>query len=290
MFTSTDKNLLIAAMESAIYHACVTANIVSLHAIETGVSSLRQRFDVDPASVSDAEVFGMVDTIERATIPKLTQISGLDNTTNIADRVVSFLWKNILEKPTTFPPSAHAHPWNEISSKPTTFPPSAHTHSEYAPISHSHSEYALISHTHEASAGGGTSVFFAEARFPGALTVGQEYVFILPHLSGNAPLKLTYWQIYAGDVGTDHNTQTIFDMLQRQTYNDFVSVWADIANDPVMYAWGAESGFKYDEEGYITPRMISNSFLPGNMIKIKVYSVAVNMGNIVMSMAFQPQT
>lgn len=53
MFTPIDKNLLIAALESAIYHACVNANIVSLHAIETGVSSLRQRFDVDPESVTE---------------------------------------------------------------------------------------------------------------------------------------------------------------------------------------------------------------------------------------------
>ena len=156
MFTPIDKNLLIAAMESAIYHACVTANIVSLHAIETGVSSLRQRFDIDPASVSDAEVYGMVDTIERATIPKLTQISELDNTTNIADRVVSFLWKNILEKPTTFPPSAHAHLWNEISSKPTTFPPSAHTHEAqpvavtWADVTDKPTTFPPAEHTHEA--------------------------------------------------------------------------------------------------------------------------------------------
>ena len=37
MFTPIDKNLLIAALESAIYHACVNANVVSLQAIETGV-------------------------------------------------------------------------------------------------------------------------------------------------------------------------------------------------------------------------------------------------------------
>ena len=154
MFTTIDKNLLIAAMESAIYHACVTANVVSLHAIETGVSSLRQRFDVDPASVTDAEVFGMVDTIERATIPKLSQISELDNTTNIADRVVSFLWKNILEKPTTFPPSAHAHPWGDISSKPATFPPSEHTHEAAAvtwnDVSDKPTTFPPSEHTHAA--------------------------------------------------------------------------------------------------------------------------------------------
>ena len=179
MFTSTDKNLLIAAMESAIYHACVTAKIVSLHAIETGVSSLRQRFDVDPASVSDAEVFDMVDTIERATIPKLTQISGLDNTTNIADRVVSFLWKNILEKPTTFPPSAHAHPWNEISSKPTTFPPSAHTHDAqavaWADVSDKPTTFPPSAHTHDAQAVAWNDVSDKPTTFPPAEHTHADY-------------------------------------------------------------------------------------------------------------------
>ena len=115
-------------MESAIYHACVNANVVSLHAIETGVSALRQRFDQNPDSVTDDDVFGIVDTIERAKIPTISQISALNNETNIADRVVSFLWKNILEKPTTFPPAAHAHAWAEIAYKPNTYPPSAHEH------------------------------------------------------------------------------------------------------------------------------------------------------------------
>jgi len=38
-------------------------------------------------------------------------------------------WVDVLNKPTTFPPSAHSHSWTEITSKPTTFTPSAHTHS-----------------------------------------------------------------------------------------------------------------------------------------------------------------
>ena len=183
MFTPIDKNLLIAAMESAIYHACVTANIVSLHAIETGVSSLRQRFDIDPASVSDAEVYGMVDTIERATIPKLTQISELDNTTNIADRVVSFRWKHIIEKPTTFPPSAHAHLWNEISSKPTTFPPSAHTHEAqpvavtWADVSDKPTTFPPAEHTHEAQpvAVAWTDITDKPTTFPPAEHTHPEY-------------------------------------------------------------------------------------------------------------------
>lgn len=115
-------------MESAIYQACVNANVVSLHAIETGVSALRQKFDATPESVSDEDIFLMVETIERATIPALSIVSAIDNDSNIADRVVSFLWKNIVDKPTTFPPATHTHPWSKISYKPISFPPATHTH------------------------------------------------------------------------------------------------------------------------------------------------------------------
>ena len=134
MFTLIDKNLLIAALESAIYHACVNANIVSLHAIETGVSALRQRFDANPDDVTESEIFEMVETIERATIPALSHISAIDNDTDIADRVVSFLWQNIVGKPTTFPPATHQHVTTEISDFPTAMPPTVHGHA-YSEIS-----------------------------------------------------------------------------------------------------------------------------------------------------------
>ena len=146
MFTHIDKNLLIAAMESAIYHACVNANVVSLHAIETGVSSLRQRFDQDADSVSDADIFNLVDTIERAKIPTISQISALNNDTNIADRVVSFLWKNILEKPATFPSE-----WSLVQNKPS-LANANHTHAAYALTTHGHADLAEAEHTHAAYA------------------------------------------------------------------------------------------------------------------------------------------
>ena len=142
MFTPIDKNLLIAALESAIYHACVNANVVSLQAIETGVSALRQRFDAVPENVSDEEIFLMVDTIERATIPALSHISAIDNDSNIVDRVVSYLWRNIVDKPVTFPPSTHQHAWSDVTYKPATFPPATHTHDAYALTTHSHAGLA----------------------------------------------------------------------------------------------------------------------------------------------------
>ena len=38
-------------------------------------------------------------------------------------------WADVLNKPTTFPPSAHSHAWTAITDKPTVFPPVDHTHS-----------------------------------------------------------------------------------------------------------------------------------------------------------------
>ena len=128
MFTLTDKNLLIAALESAIYHACLNANIISLQAIETGVSALRQKFDTNPDNISDDEIFLMIETIENAKIPALSQISFTDNETDITNKIVSFLWKNILNKPATFPPDVHRHNWSELDYKPYQYEPRAHAH------------------------------------------------------------------------------------------------------------------------------------------------------------------
>ena len=59
-------------------------------------------------------------------------------------------WANILDKPTTFAPSAHNHVWADITGKPTTFAPSAHTHLwadisdkplTFPPDTHTHDEY-----------------------------------------------------------------------------------------------------------------------------------------------------
>ena len=37
-------------------------------------------------------------------------------------------WTTVLNKPTSFPPSAHTHPWADISGKPTEFTPVSHNH------------------------------------------------------------------------------------------------------------------------------------------------------------------
>ena len=152
MFTSIDKNLLIAAMESAIFQVYQRANITSLSAIETRVSALRQKFDLTPENVADAEIFALIDTIQKAQIPDFKTIDSVPR----ADVAYSYIWERILNKPTTFPPSTHAHPWQEISSKPTTYPPSAHTHEAqpvavtWADVTDKPTTFPPAEHTHEA--------------------------------------------------------------------------------------------------------------------------------------------
>ena len=157
MFTTIDKNLLIAALESAIYHACVNANVMSLHAIETGVSALRQRFDANPDDVLDAEIYTMLDTIGRAAIPSISHLSSIENVSNIAYRVVSFLWENIVDKPDTYPPSEHTHAaletvadWSDITIKPATFPADPHAH-DYASITSKPLMFPPTAHEHDYS-------------------------------------------------------------------------------------------------------------------------------------------
>lgn len=72
-------------------------------------------------------------------------------------------WGDIYDKPTTFPPTAHAHAKADILDFPATMTPTAHAHqwgdisakpTTFPPASHAHSEYALTEHTHEATGGG----------------------------------------------------------------------------------------------------------------------------------------
>jgi hypothetical protein len=37
-------------------------------------------------------------------------------------------WDTVNGKPTSFPPSTHAHSWSEVADKPASFPPAEHTH------------------------------------------------------------------------------------------------------------------------------------------------------------------
>lgn len=273
MFTPIDKNLLIAALESAIYHACVNANIVSLHAIESGVSLLRQRFDADPVSVTEADIFGMVETIERATIPAIAQISVLDNSSNIADRVVSFLWKNIIDKPATFPPAGHGHAWSEVTYKPATFPPATHQHpfeaitekpNTYPPDAHAHA-YASITdkpatfppaaHTHPEYEGGGATTWDElagkPATFPPSAHTHPEYAGG-GGSGGGSPISRT-WVGNSGS-GTTVNIpveMTMSAMIVYEMDHGFRAFWSADCGENIAFDDGYYGDMSYGA-GYIT--------------------------------------
>ena len=46
--------------------------------------------------------------------------------------IIGATWGKITGKPSSFPPSAHAHAYSAITGKPSTFPPETHTH-DFAP-------------------------------------------------------------------------------------------------------------------------------------------------------------
>ena len=129
MFTSIDKNLLIAAMESALDFAHQRANIASFSELETRVSALRQAFSISPENVLDSEIYSLIDTIQAAQIPDFKTIQSIPR----ADVAYSYIWDRILNKPATFPPAEHTHEalsatWENIAGKPSTYPPTSHAH------------------------------------------------------------------------------------------------------------------------------------------------------------------
>ena len=74
-------------------------------------------------------------------------------------------WAKITGKPSTFPPSAHAHAYSAITGKPDTFPPSAHAHAyseitgkpaAYVPTNASDSERGVVELANETEALAGT--------------------------------------------------------------------------------------------------------------------------------------
>ena len=59
-------------------------------------------------------------------------------------------WTNVLNKPTSFTPSAHTHTWTEVQNKPVSFPPDVHAHT-WADITDKPTEFTPVSHNHTIS-------------------------------------------------------------------------------------------------------------------------------------------
>lgn len=241
-------------MESAIFHACKQANIVSLHAIETGVSALRQRFDANPESVTDADVFGMVETIERAAIPPLATIDAINNDTNIADRVVSYLWRNIVDKPTTFPPAEHAHVKADISDLSNMQP--------------------LV-----------LSVCFA-----GSLSAGMAHSLILPHGLQQADLRsITVAAMNTGTAGTTTFDVAVWNGDYTQTWIESFGEYK-----PLELPAGTLGGNAIDvpaliAAGQMTHPKVIGIFEARDWLRLKIASAASGATDAYVLLHFQAQ-
>ncbi len=65
---------------------------------------------------------------------------------------IAHSWKQISNKPATFPPSSHSHSWDQTTGKPATFPPSSHDHS-WGQITGKPSTFPPAAHSHEPAGG-----------------------------------------------------------------------------------------------------------------------------------------
>lgn len=73
--TDIEKNLTIAACESALDYVHASANITSLATLETMTDTLRTGFDTDPANVSEYDILVAWRTFWLAQPPSLLDLS-----------------------------------------------------------------------------------------------------------------------------------------------------------------------------------------------------------------------
>ena len=131
MISNIDKNLLIAALESALKYGQTSAGVSSLQDLWTRVHALRVDFDADPATVTDEEITAMIATLQAVEIPdpaSLLRLFGHTGTTSPGSYVAVSTWGTLLNKPVTFPPDEHQHNWSDISYKPYRYDPKVHRH------------------------------------------------------------------------------------------------------------------------------------------------------------------
>ena len=133
MFTTIDKNLLIAALESALLYAQNSAGVTTLEDLTAQIAELRTAFSADPDTVTDDMLEAMIATLQALEIPDPAQLARLltaSNVTNTSTYLAVCSWATLLNKPATFPPSDHQHTWSQVTFKPATFPPATHTHTD----------------------------------------------------------------------------------------------------------------------------------------------------------------
>ena len=183
MFTQVDKNLLIAALESALLYARNSAGVSSLDDLTAQIAALRTAFDANPDNVTDAQLDAMIATLQALEIPDPATLSRLLTTTTV-NSSTSYLavcsWATVLNKPATFPPAEHAHAWSEISFRPATFPPATHTHEAQAvawsDVMDKPATFPPAEHTHTDAMADWNTLQNKPATFPPEAHTHPEYV------------------------------------------------------------------------------------------------------------------
>ena len=130
MLTYIKKNLIIAALEDSLLTGKKAAGISTLAEMDMLLAALRSRLNANPDAVTDKSIWQMYARLNALKFPSVSNIWWAFNDLSMFDSVDTDTigWSNVTGKPTTFPPTAHAHDYASITGKPTTFAPSAHSH------------------------------------------------------------------------------------------------------------------------------------------------------------------
>jgi baseplate upper protein BppU/tail fiber-like repeat protein/tail-like repeat protein len=148
-------------------------------------------------------------------------------------------WASVSGKPATFPPTAHTHLWADITDKPTTFAPTAHTHL-WADITDKPTTFTPAAHTHAIA-----DVTGLQAELDSKLeTIPPEYLT-------DAEGDLRY--AFKGDTGTGGGSVPVEDNLTSTSTTSALSanqgrilntskaptvhthLWADITDKPTTF-------------------------------------------------------
>lgn len=131
-------------------------------------------------------------------------------------------WKNVSDKPDSFPPSSHNHAWSSITNKPSSFSPSAHNHDDRyytedeidAKLSGLLSSSRVVAHSWT-TAVNGTSI-----------DVGFSNVGMIPGSS---------YAIIVNNANRDASNITVLGVSINQAKNQFRIYWDQSFNGNVQF-------------------------------------------------------
>ncbi|WP_241087526.1 phage tail-collar fiber domain-containing protein [Candidatus Vondammii sp. HM_W22] len=124
-------------------------------------------------------------------------------------------WDQTTGKPATFPPGSHSHSWNQTTGKPSTFPPSSHDHS-WGQITGKPSTFPPAAHSHEPAGGR----LIADVRGNGATTDrNTALTWALAAVSGAImQIGLRLEMIWSEQYSYSHGNGTVYTTRAKRTW------------------------------------------------------------------------